>query len=64
MIRWRYWFAFETRPGVRRGTEDDRSAHWRALAASCRKPNGRLDAAEYDSWLEFLIDREHQWADV
>ena len=61
MSGWRVWFAFEVRPGVTRTSQQDLREHWRGLAAACRQPDGKLDAAEYDRWLECMVEHAHLW---
>lgn len=58
---WRYWFAFETRPGVMIASGIDLAKHWRALADSCRGTDGKLDKVEYSSLVEFLVEHSHLW---
>jgi hypothetical protein len=58
---WRVWLAFEVRPGITAGALRDDRALWRPLAASCRTPDGKLDATEFDRWLDCLTDRPHAW---
>lgn len=59
---WRVWFAFESRPGITMTSTQDRSEHWRALAEACRRPDGVIDAVEFNRWLDVLIDYTHLWA--
>lgn len=61
MPGWRAWQAFEVRPGVTASALRDDRALYRALAASCRAPDGTLDGAEFERWLDCLTDRPHAW---
>lgn len=62
MYPWgRCWFAFEVRPGERDQT--DRSEHWRALAHACRDADGKVNADEFNTWLQVMIDA-NEWGEA
>jgi hypothetical protein len=61
MTGWRVWQAFEVRPGITLLSEQDRSRHWRALVESCRGSDGRIDASEYERWLDCFLEHAHLW---
>lgn len=51
---WRVWRAFED--------AHEKPDYGRALAATCRRADGRLDVGEYERWLDVLTERMYQWA--
>jgi hypothetical protein len=64
MSGWRVWFAFEVKPGVTNTSMQDRSDHWRGLAESCRNVDGKIDATEYNHWLEIIVEYSHLWGEA
>lgn len=46
---WRVWRAFEDEP------QRDNRELWRALAEACRDRNGKIDAAEFEHWLDVIV---------
>jgi hypothetical protein len=59
MSGWRVWLAFEVRPGVTKTSQQDMTDHWRALAESCLNSKGKLDAKEFDRWVELIVEYSH-----
>jgi hypothetical protein len=64
MTGWRFWFAFEVRPGITKTSTQDRSEHWRCLAEACRGSNGAIDPDEFDRWMTCFIEHAHLWGDA
>ncbi len=46
---WRVWRAFDRDPVI------DNTGLWRALAEACRKPDGKIDGAEFEKWCQILV---------
>ncbi len=59
MAGWRVWLAFEARPGVSRYSGHDMTDHWRGLYDACRRPDGKVDAIEFDRWMTLMIEHGH-----
>ncbi len=51
--RWRVWRAFENDP------QPDRTELWRALAKACRGLDGRINGAEFERWIDVLVEYRH-----
>jgi len=64
MNGWRVWFAFEVKPGITITSTQDKSEHWRRLADGCRGSNGKIDADEFDRWLNCFIEHAHLWGEA
>lgn len=64
MSGWRVWLAFEVKPGITITATQDKSEHWRQLAAACRDPSGKIDAAEFDRWLTCFVEHAHLWGEA
>lgn len=61
MSGWRYWFAFEARPGITKSSQKDLAAHCRALREDCRRQNGKIDVDEYMRWVDLIVDYSNVW---
>jgi hypothetical protein len=64
MSGWRVWFAFEARPGVTKTSLQDMTDYWRGLAESCLNHEGKLDAKEFDRWVELIVEHSHLRAEA